>query len=154
MSTVRCVGCYVDHVKALDGRDAAALEEISRRFEALGTVQLAAEAAAEAALTYARRGLPRHARASGTRSAGLRMQCDAAVFPWLSGTASAVPLTGRERQIATLAAAGRTDAKIAALLGISVRTVQSHLARVYAKLGVSSRGQLAGSLDFEPSGAT
>lgn len=145
--------CYLDHAIALEGHDPTALEDVSRRFEAHGTVLFAAEAAAEAALAYGRRGEPRQARGSGARFARLRAQCEGAVFPWLSGTASAVPLTGRERQVAALAAAGRTDAKIAALLGISIRTVQSHLARVYAKLGVTSRGQLAGSLDPGPDGA-
>src|SRR5215211_5939221 len=49
------------------------------------------------------------------------------------------PLTPREHEIARLAAARWTDQEIADALFISVRTVESHLASVYRKLGVSSR---------------
>ena len=35
-------------------------------------------------------------------------------------------------------------------LGISTRTVQTHLARVYSKLGISGRHQLAARLAGEP----
>jgi DNA-binding CsgD family transcriptional regulator/tetratricopeptide (TPR) repeat protein len=48
-------------------------------------------------------------------------------------------LTRRERQVARLAAEGRTASEIAEQLFISKRTVESHLAHVYAKLGVHSR---------------
>ncbi len=52
------------------------------------------------------------------------------------------PLTRRERQIATLASKGVANAKIAKRLGLSIRTVESHLYRVYGKLGVSTRDKL------------
>jgi DNA-binding CsgD family transcriptional regulator len=45
-----------------------------------------------------------------------------------------------------LAAAGRTDAQIAAELAISARTVSTHLTNVYAKLGVGTRHDLPGAL--------
>jgi DNA-binding CsgD family transcriptional regulator len=48
-------------------------------------------------------------------------------------------LSRRERQVARLAAQGRTASEIAEQLFISKRTVESHLAHVYAKLGVRSR---------------
>jgi len=48
-------------------------------------------------------------------------------------------LTRRERQVARLAAEGSTASEIAEQLFISKRTVESHLARVYAKLGVHSQ---------------
>jgi len=48
-------------------------------------------------------------------------------------------LTRREIEAARLAARGYTDAEIADDLGISDRTVESHLAHVYGKLGVTSR---------------
>ena len=51
------------------------------------------------------------------------------------GSAPVVPLTRRELEIATLAARGMTDRDIAATLVISVRTVESHLAAAYRKLG-------------------
>jgi DNA-binding NarL/FixJ family response regulator len=55
-------------------------------------------------------------------------------------------LTPSERRAAELAAAGLSNKEIAARLVVSVHTVEVHLSRSYAKLGVSSRGKLAGRL--------
>ncbi|GAA2200371.1 helix-turn-helix transcriptional regulator [Sinomonas flava] len=55
-------------------------------------------------------------------------------------------LTKREREIASFAVAGLSDREIADRLTVSVRTVEGHLYRAYAKLGVTSREQLASSL--------
>jgi DNA-binding CsgD family transcriptional regulator len=58
-------------------------------------------------------------------------------------TSSRWELTPSERSVADLAAAGRSNREIADQLVLSVRTVESHLASVYRKLGVRSRVQLA-----------
>ena len=52
-------------------------------------------------------------------------------------------LTDRERTIVRLVVAGASNRAIAEQLGVSRRTVESHLAHVYAKLGVGNRLQLA-----------
>ena len=52
------------------------------------------------------------------------------------------PLTARETEIASMASQRWTDRVIADALYISVRTVESHLASVYRKLGVRSRREL------------
>jgi DNA-binding CsgD family transcriptional regulator len=57
----------------------------------------------------------------------------------LSGPGS---LSGREREVATLASQGRSTREIAEQLFIGERTVETHLANVYAKLGVASRVEL------------
>ena len=57
-----------------------------------------------------------------------------------SGPAS---LTYREREVAALAAAGLSAKEIGERLFIGERTVESHLARAYAKLGVRSKVELA-----------
>ncbi len=54
-------------------------------------------------------------------------------------------LTETERHVAELAAQGRTNKEIAAELFMGVSTVESHLSRVYRKLGVR-RAELAGKL--------
>jgi len=48
-------------------------------------------------------------------------------------------LTPREAEVLQWVAAGKTDRDIAAILGISPRTVHKHLERVYEKLGVETR---------------
>jgi DNA-binding CsgD family transcriptional regulator len=48
-------------------------------------------------------------------------------------------LSPQERQIATLAAEGRTNREIGALLFLSPRTIETHLGRVFRKLGISDR---------------
>ncbi len=52
-------------------------------------------------------------------------------------------LTAAERRVAVLVAAGRTNREVAAELFLGERTVAGHLTRVYAKLGVRSRTELA-----------
>jgi DNA-binding NarL/FixJ family response regulator len=52
-------------------------------------------------------------------------------------------LTGREREIAALVAAGRSNKQVAAELFHSEKTIEHHLSRAYAKLGVRSRSELA-----------
>jgi DNA-binding CsgD family transcriptional regulator len=52
---------------------------------------------------------------------------------------AALPLTAREREVLRWLAAGKTDREIAAILTVSVRTVQKHLERIYTKLGVETR---------------
>jgi len=50
-----------------------------------------------------------------------------------------ISLTPREDDILRLLVAGQTDSAIAAALFISVRTVEHHVARIFAKLGVHNR---------------
>ncbi|WP_284974419.1 AAA family ATPase [Arthrobacter sp. efr-133-TYG-104] len=57
-----------------------------------------------------------------------------------------VPLTRRERDIIALAVAGLTDRQIAQKLMVSVRTVEGHLYRSYAKLGIRRREDLGAAV--------
>jgi DNA-binding NarL/FixJ family response regulator len=54
-------------------------------------------------------------------------------------------LSPREREIVELVANGRTNKQIAASLFLSAKTVENNLSRIYAKLGVRSRTELAGA---------
>lgn len=58
-------------------------------------------------------------------------------------------LTSTERQVANLSASGATNATVASQLHMSVRTVETNLARVYRKLGIHSRAEL-GALMSSP----
>ncbi|MFF9020284.1 AAA family ATPase [Streptomyces eurythermus] len=61
-------------------------------------------------------------------------------------------LTSRERQIADLVGEGLTNRLIARRLHIAEKTVEMHLSRVFAKLGVSNRAAVAAVITREPPG--
>jgi len=105
-------------------RDAAvaALREVHAELDRLGAALYRDEAAAEL------RGLGvRVARSAAPEPAGARLP----------------ELTTREREIATLVADGRRNREIAESLFLSVRTIEGHLGRIFRKLDVDSRTQLA-----------
>jgi DNA-binding NarL/FixJ family response regulator len=66
------------------------------------------------------------------------VQAAGAAPPGTRGT-----LTRREHEIASLVGAGLPNLEIAHRLGVSVTTVRSHLKKVYAKLRLASRIELA-----------
>ncbi|SDC60415.1 regulatory protein, luxR family [Sanguibacter gelidistatuariae] len=73
---------------------------------------------------------------------------------WLPLSQPPVALTRREQEIAGLAAGGLSSKEIAERLVLSVRTVDSHLSRIFAKAGVRSRRELASVLHVQaPSAA-
>ena len=57
--------------------------------------------------------------------------------------ASPDALTPTEERVAALVAEGRTNREVGAILVVSERTVEGHLSRIYAKIGVRSRAELA-----------
>ncbi len=60
----------------------------------------------------------------------------------VSGRGPSIPverLTDRELEVLSLAARGQTNRAIGVQLGISDRTVQGHLAKIFNKLHASSR---------------
>ena len=52
-------------------------------------------------------------------------------------------LTEREREVGELASKRRRNREIADHLGISIRTVDNHLASLYRKLGINRRDELS-----------
>ena len=55
-------------------------------------------------------------------------------------------MTSRESAVAVLVSKGLTNREVAAELFVSVKTVEFHLGRIYAKLGIRSRGGIAAGL--------
>lgn len=104
-----------------DVLDAAQVAAIRERHSRLGRSEII-----EAALTLVDGAAGRPAGAATRGSGG-----------------SSSPLTQRELQVAGLVALGRSNREIAAELFISKRTVDGHVERILAKLGVSSRAQVA-----------
>ena len=65
------------------------------------------------------------------------------VTPLRAAKAAFGQLTAREREVAELIAAGRSNREIAEALVVGQRTVQTHVANIFAKLGCGSRAEVA-----------
>ena len=126
--------------------DPAALGEAAERFAAMGFNLRAAESAMAASEASARTRDQRTAARWARRASELTARCEAPATPPLVGRAGPVPLTNREREIALLAADGLASRVIAQRLYLSARTVDTHLALIYTKLGVTNRAELAAAL--------
>jgi DNA-binding NarL/FixJ family response regulator len=74
--------------------------------------------------------------------------------------AQADPLSEREHEVLRLLALGHTNQEIAKLLFISIRTAETHRARIMQKLGLKSRAEIvryaleSGALDLEHPSST
>jgi DNA-binding NarL/FixJ family response regulator len=123
-------------------RAAAALVALGLPFEAAifefhsGT----AESLRAALATFERLGAERWADRArrSLRALGIRVLSPRRRFPAPDGT----PLSRRELEVAQLVSEGLPNAEIAARLVLSVRTVESHLDHIYARLGISGRAAL------------
>jgi DNA-binding CsgD family transcriptional regulator/tetratricopeptide (TPR) repeat protein len=136
----------VAHVGGLVASDPVRLEQAARAFEALGTMLLAAEAWMDLAVVLRRVGDGRAATLAAQHAAAAAGRCEGATTPALAALEARATLTGREREVAHLAASGLSNRDIAERLVVSVRTVESQLQRAYVKLGIRSRGELEGAL--------
>lgn len=109
------------------------LRRVRRRAEAADQLRRAAELFAEAGADPFTQRADRELQAAGGH-------------PRASAAGDPTGLTRQERTVAELAAAGHTNAEIGATMFLSANTVDYHLRKVFQKLAISSRRQLADRL--------
>jgi DNA-binding NarL/FixJ family response regulator len=114
----------------------AALRRAGRRAEAREPLAEALELAARCGA----RPLAARAREE-LRATGARPRSE-----WRTGVEA---LTPSELRIVRLASEGRTNRAIAHELYVTLKTVEGHLSRAYAKLGIEGRADLPGLLEGE-----
>jgi DNA-binding CsgD family transcriptional regulator len=134
------------HASALAERSADSLDSVAERYGLLGLGLYAAETAAQASQIHARAGQPRRAAASASRAQSLLTGLESARPVTLQLASTPASLTRREREVALLARSGMSSQAIASRLHLSTRTIDTHLARVYFKLGISRRSELGEAL--------
>jgi DNA-binding CsgD family transcriptional regulator len=132
-----------DHARAFLAADGNALADVGERLVVTGSVLMALDAFAHAEAAHATVAAKASAAAVRRRANELAHRCEGATTPAMRRIGAAAVLSKREREIAVLAAQGRTDKEIAEQLLIGVRTVESHLSHVYVKLGAAGRRDLA-----------
>jgi DNA-binding CsgD family transcriptional regulator len=130
-----------EQARGLADHDGDLLDAAADRFAEMGAVALAADAAAQAAREHARTGKRGKEIKSSTRAHWLASQHEIRT-PAVHSAAQPLPISDREREIVMLAAAGLSNRQIADRLSVSVRTVEGHVYRIFAKLGIEHRDQL------------
>jgi DNA-binding CsgD family transcriptional regulator len=125
-------GAYLEHARALADLGGA-LRRGNRRSDAREPLQTSIEMARACGAIPLAELAHQELRATGARPRRLEF----------SGVEA---LTARERQIAELAAHGRSNPEIAQSLFVTRRTVETHLTSVYRKLDIESREELAEAL--------
>lgn len=130
------------HAEGLHANNGELLLEAARGYAAFGDRCTQADATAQAAVVFTaakRRGPGLFAANTAEQ---LAKECGGLCTPATRSSATPIPLTGRQREIAELAAVGLSNKEIAEKLVTSPRTVEGHLLRACKRLGVTTRGEL------------
>ena len=133
------IPALVAHARALDAADTDALLELAVLLPGFGFTISGAECAATAARLFESCKKPQAAIEARRLAARLIEPLGDVRTP---GLGTLVVLTAREREVGEMAVRRHRNREIADALGISVRTVDNHLASLYRKLGVASRDEL------------
>ena len=141
-----------DHGAALLARDGDGLLAASARYREIGDRATAADAAAQAAVVFTSGQSGKRGRYAAVLAQELSDECGGLCTPALRSPAVPVRLTGRQREIAELVAAGLSNREIADRLMTSVRTVEGHLYRACHRVGAKSRNDLAAIMRAGPRG--
>lgn len=150
-TAARCRGLIAQSRRDLEAAEAALAEAVQLH---QGTPQPFDHARTLLVLGEVQRQSRRRKEARGTLERALAIFEDLGATLWaekarlelarIGGrTKSGAELTATETRVAELVAAGLTNKAVAAELFVSDRTVEGHLSRIYAKLGVRSRTELA-----------
>ncbi|MBN9612795.1 MAG: helix-turn-helix transcriptional regulator, partial [Actinobacteria bacterium] len=130
----------VAHARAMLADDSVALWAVSQQFGERGLRLWAAEAAAAAArLPEVPAALRRRAEAHAQEYREAERLSAHPLLQLPGGAGTSAALTPREREISVLIAAGLSNPEIATRLGLSRRTVEGHIARLYRKTGEQRR---------------
>jgi DNA-binding CsgD family transcriptional regulator len=139
----RLVAARAAHALARVDRDGEALMDAGVLMATIGADVYALEAAVDAAREFIAQGRMDSARRAANVARGRYHPDHGGLFPVIDGLDGvAIELTGREAQIATLAARGLTNQEIADQLVLSVRTVETYVYRAMNKRGVANRHEL------------
>ncbi|HEV7419613.1 MAG TPA: LuxR family transcriptional regulator [Mycobacterium sp.] len=131
------------HAESLLTRDGDSLLAASEAYLAIGDRCTAADAAAQAAVAFSAAQSRSRALFAGSVSVQLATDCGGLCTPATRSPAAPTPLTGRQREVAELVAAGLSNKGIADRLFMSVRTVEGHILKACQRVGATSRGDLA-----------
>jgi len=130
------------HASALISSDAGGIEQAATALAHSQFHWHAVDAQAQAVVLHRQTGANYRAASAAAKLSEMLAEHPSLHSPLVAALPQHTELTPREREIAGFAASGLTDRAIAERLDISVRTVQTHLARVYNKLGARSRREL------------
>lgn len=133
------------HAQGVLALDPEVVQDAAAELATQGRLWFAVDAQAQAVAIFRRAGRVAAAGRADSRLATLLAGGSGLNSPVVRALRNPV-LTPGEQRIAERAAAGVSDAGIAQEFGLSIRTVQTHLTRVYRKLDVSGRRALASSL--------
>ncbi|HEY5842071.1 MAG TPA: LuxR C-terminal-related transcriptional regulator, partial [Mycobacterium sp.] len=131
------------HAESLNNGDGEGLLAAAEAYQAIGDRCTAADAAAQAAVMLTGAQLRNRGLSAASIAAQLAAECGGLCTPATRSPVSPTPLTGRQREVAELVAAGLSNKEIADRLVTSVRTVEGHLYRACQRVGATSRAHLA-----------
>ncbi|RZL85286.1 MAG: LuxR family transcriptional regulator [Rhodococcus sp. (in: high G+C Gram-positive bacteria)] len=128
--------------RALTRGDGPELHRSAKELEKVGATPDAADAYAQAAVAYTASGDRRRSVEASAAAASLAAQCDHMSSPALREAAHPLPLTSREREIASMVAAELSNREISERLFLSPRTVEGHIYHACVKLNATDRSAL------------
>jgi DNA-binding NarL/FixJ family response regulator len=139
----RLAAVHAAYAAALLASDAAGLSSAAEQFEAIGALLSAADASAQAAALFRTADDRRHALDAAASADRLAAACGGVHTPALELASQPLPLSPREREIASFVSQGLSNRDIADRLVVSTRTVEGHIYRACIKLDVTDREGLA-----------